>query len=207
MPMKSSSGLYSPHPQLHMMEKWKKELPVKTGRSLEEWIVLVKKSGPATEKERREWLKNEHKLGTNSATCIAERAEGKGMEEDAAEAYLEAAERWVEAMFGGARAELRPLYDELLKAALAAGKDVKACPGKTQVSLYRNHVFATLKVAANTRVDLGLALGNMKTPKRLVDTGGYEKKDRITRRIEVKAKADIDDEVKKWLRKAWEEDE
>jgi len=43
----------------------------------------------------------------------------------------------------------------------------------------------------------------MKTPKRLIDTGGYEKKDRITRRIEVKSKADIDDELRKWLAKAW----
>ncbi|HUB02264.1 MAG TPA: DUF5655 domain-containing protein, partial [Terriglobales bacterium] len=80
-------------------------------------------------------------------------------------------------------------------------------PGKTAVSLYRNHVFANLKPSTNSRVDVGLALGNMKTPKRLIDTGGHEKKDRITRRIEVKTKADIDDELKKWMKKAWEEDE
>jgi len=46
----------------------------------------------------------------------------------------------------------------------------------------------------------------MKTPKRLINTGGYAKKDRITHRIEVKSKADIDDELKKWLKKAWEMD-
>ena len=204
---KSSKSLYSVHPGLAMVQKWKDELPAKTGRSLEEWIAFTQKSGPATEKERREWLKREHKLGTNSAWWIAERAEGKGLEEDLPEAYLEAAEKWVGAMFAGPRAALRPLYDQLLKLALAAGKDVKASPGKTAVSIYRNHVFAQIKVATNTRVDLGLALGNMKTPKRLIDTGGYEKKDRITRRIEVKAKADIDDEVERWLKKAYEMDE
>ena len=101
---------------------------------------------------------------------------------------------------------MRPLYDELLKLALALGEDVKASPGKTIVSLYRNHVFAQIKPATNTRIDLGLALGNMKTPKRLIDTGGYEKKDRITRRIEVKSQGDIDDELRKWLRKAYEMD-
>jgi hypothetical protein len=189
-----------------MVDKWKNELPAKTGRSLDEWIAYVKKTGPSTEKERREWLKEDHKLGTNSAWWIAERAEGKGMEEDSPEAYLEAAEQWVEAMFTGPRAALRPMYDQLLKVALATGRDVKACPGKTAVALYRNHVFAQIKVSTNTRIDLGLALGNMKTPKRLIDTGGFEKKDRITRRIEVKAKADIDDELKKWLGKAWEMD-
>ncbi len=83
----------------------------------------------------------------------------------------------------------------------------KRRPGKTAVSLYRNHVFANLKPSTNTRIDVGLALGNMKIPRRLIDTGGYEKKDRITRRIEVKSKADIDDELKRWLKKAYELDE
>jgi len=202
---KAVSGLYSVHPGVAMMQKWILDLPDKTGRSLEEWIALVKKSGPAGEKERREWLKREHSLGTNSAICIAERAEGKGTEEDTPEGYLKAADEWVETMFMGPKAGLRPLYDELLGIALKMG--AKASPGKTGVSLYRNHVFASLKPATNTRIDLGLALGNMKTPKRLIDTGGYEKKDRITRRIEVKSKADIDEELRKWMKRAWEGDE
>ena len=203
---KSPSGLYSVHPGLGMVEKWKSELPDKTGRSLDEWIDFVRKSGPPTEKERREWLKKEHKLRTNTAWGIAEHADGKGAEEDSPEAYLEAAEDWVDAMFSGPRAPLRPVYDQLLRVVLSRGKDVKACPGKTIVALYRNHVFAQIKPSTNTRIDLGLALSNMKTPKRLVDTGGYEKKDRITRRFEVKSKADIDDELQRWLKKAYELD-
>jgi hypothetical protein len=95
----------------------------------------------------------------------------------------------------------------LIKVTLSVSKDAKACPGKTAVALFRNHVFAQIKPSTNTRIDLGLALGNTKTPKRLIDTGGYEKKDRITRRIEVKTKADIDDELKRWLRKAFEMNE
>ena len=199
------TSLYSVHPGIAMVQKWKAELPAKTGRSLDQWFELTRKSGPTTGKERREWLKKEHGLGTNSATWIAERLEGKGTEDDSPEAYLKAAEEWVEAMFSGPKAALRPLYDELLRIALDLG--AKACPGKTGVSLYRNHVFASLKPSTNTRVDVGLALGNIKTPKRLIDTGGYEKKDRITRRIEVKSKADIDDDLKKWLKKARDMDE
>jgi hypothetical protein len=68
-------------------------------------------------------------------------------------------------------------------------------------------VFAQIKPSTNTRIDLGFALGDMKTPKRLIDTGGYEKKDRITRRIEVRSKGDIDDELKLWLKMAYEMDE
>ena len=190
-----------------MVQKWIRKLRAKTGRSLEEWIALTKKSGPATEKERREWLKKEHKLGTNYAAAIAERVDGKGTEEDSPEAYLTAAAAWVEAQYSGSRGALRPLYEQLLKLGFSLGKDVKACPCKTMVPFYRKHVFAQIKPSTNTRIDLGFALGNMKTPKRLIDTGGYQKKDRITRRIEIKSKADIDDEVKRWLKKAYEMDE
>ncbi len=199
---------YSAHPSVAIVQKWIKELTEKTGRSLEEWVALTRDSGPPSEKERREWLKKEHKLGTNSASWIAERAHGKGTDVfDAPETYLKAAAEWVEAQYSCPRAGLRPLYDELLKLGFSLGNDVKACPCRTMVPLYRKHVFAQIKPSTNTRIDLGFALGNTKTPKRLIDTGGYEKKDRITRRIEIKSKADIDDEVKRWLKKAYELDE
>jgi hypothetical protein len=200
-------GPYTVHPGVAMVQKWITELPEKTGRSLEEWIALTTKSGPSTEKERREWLKKEHKLGSNSAAWIAERLEGKGTEEDSPGAYLKTAAAWVEAQYSGPRAALRPLYEQLLKLGFSLGQDVKASPCKTMVPFYRNHVFAQIKPSTNTRIDLGFALGNMKTAKRLIDTGGYEKKDRITRKIEVRSKADIDDELKRWLKKAYEMDE
>jgi Domain of unknown function (DUF5655)/Domain of unknown function (DUF4287) len=198
---------YAVHPGVAMVQRWVQELAEKTGRSLEEWIALTKKSGPQTEKERREWLKNEHKLGTNSASWIAERADGKNTEEDSPESYLKTAAEWVKAQYSGVRAPLRPLYEQLLELGFSLGKDVKACPCKTMVPFYRNHVFAQIKPSTNRRIDLGFALGNLKTPKRLIDTGGYEKKDRITRRIEVKSNADIDDEVARWLKKAYEMDQ
>jgi hypothetical protein len=200
-------GFYAVHPGVAQTQKFIQELPNKTGHSLEEWIDLARKSGPPTEKERREWLKKEHKLGTNTARWIAGRLEGKNTEEDSPDAYLKTAAEWVEAQYSGPRAALRLLYEQLLKLGFSLGKDVKACPCKTMVPFYRNHVFAQIKPSTNTRIDLGLALGNMRTPKRLIDTGGYEKKDRITRRIEVRSKADIDDEVKRWLKKAYEEAE
>src|SRR5580765_1257507 len=86
-----SESLYGVHPSVAMVEKWLAELKEKTGRSMEEWLALVKKEGPKDEKSRREWLKTKHKLGTNSASWIAERAEGKGWKEDTPEAYLKAA--------------------------------------------------------------------------------------------------------------------
>lgn len=204
--MVSGSSVYSVHPGVAMVQDWIEALPEKTGRSLSQWLTLIKKEGPADEGGRRDWLKKVHGLGTNSAWWLAERSVGKGGEEDTPEGYLRAAESYVEAMFTGKRAPLRPLYDQLLAMGLKTGKEAKACPCKTMVPLYRTHVFAQLKPSTNTRIDLGLALGKMKTPARLIDTGGYEKKDRITHRIEITSSDDIDADVKRWLKTAYDLD-
>jgi hypothetical protein len=188
-----------------MVQKWVAELKQKTGRSLEEWIALVKKEGPATEAERRDWLKKKHGLGTNSAWWIAERSVGKGGEDDSPEAYLRAVEKYVEEMFPGAKAHLRPIFDALLKLGLGLGPDAKACPCKTIVPLYRNHVFAQIKPTTQKRMDLGLCLLNLgkNPPKRVIATGGAQKGDRITHRIEITSPAEIDGEVKRWLKTAY----
>src|SRR5215217_8317015 len=69
--------VYSVHPGVLMTQKWIGELKQKTGRSLEEWLAHIKKAGPKDEKSRRDWLKQEYGLGTNTAWWLAERAEGK----------------------------------------------------------------------------------------------------------------------------------
>jgi hypothetical protein len=202
------TSLYSVHPGVLMTQKWIAELPEKTGRSVEEWVELVQKSGPATEKERREWLKTEYGLGTNSAWWIAERAErdGAAAPEDTSEGYLKAAEEYVETMFTGPKAGLRTIYDALLKLGLGIGKDAKACPCQTIVPLYRNHVFAQIKPTTRTRIDMGYALGDTQATGKLIDTGGYAKKDRITHRIPITGLEDIDAEVKRWLKVAYDRD-
>lgn len=121
-------------------------------------------------------------------------------------AYLATAERYVEQMFAGPKAALRPIYDTLLRTGLSIGKGTKACPCKTIVPIYRRHVIAQIKPSTRTRIDFGLALGNTKAPTRLIDTGGFKKKDRITHRIEVTSIDDIDDELRRWLKKAYEMD-
>jgi hypothetical protein len=190
------SSLYSAHPSLKMEESYATNLKERTGKTLEQWVELVKASGPPTEKERRVWLKEQHNLTTNYAWWVAERAEGRSSDDYDPEAL-------VEALFAG-KAGLRPLYDELLKLGLGLGADVKACPCKTMVPLYRRHVFAQLKPTTRTRLDLGLALKDAPFSDRLLDTGGRAKDDRITHRIAIATADDIDDEVRRWLRAAYD---
>jgi hypothetical protein len=198
--MPSKKSLYDAHPGLGMEEAWIARMPEKTGKSLDEWVRLLQATGLATEKQRRDWLKATHQVGTNYAMLIAQHSVGKNRLTD-----YEDGETLVEAMFVG-KEGLRPIYDRLLRLGKSLGKDVKACPCKTIVPLYRNHVFAQLKPSTKTRVDLGLALKDEPAGGRLLDTGGRAKGDRITHRIAVAAPAEIDDEVKRWLHKAYEMD-
>jgi hypothetical protein len=201
-----SSSEYDVHPGVAMVQNTMAKLKEKTGRDLEEWIAFIKKAGPPTEKERRDWLKKEHGLGTNYSWWLAERAEGKGTEDSNPDEYLLAAVKYVDDMYAGAKAGLRPIHDEILKLGRKLGKDVKVCPCKTIVPLYRNHVFAQIKPTTRTRIDLGFSLGDTKASGRLIDTGGFAKKDRITHRIPLASVKEIDDEVKRWLKKAYEMD-
>jgi len=196
---------YDVHPGLAMYQNSLAALKQKTGRTMEEWIKLVKKEGPGTEKERHAWLKAEHGLGMNYAGWIAEHSVGKG-DDGNPETYLRQAEEFVKNMFSGPKRSLRPIFDELLKLGRSLGADVKVCPCKTIVPLYRKHVFAQIKPTTRTRIDLGLALKDTRVPKWLIDTGGFAKKDRITHRIEITSAKDIDAEVKKWLKTAYEMD-
>jgi hypothetical protein len=203
---RAAKSSFDVHPSLAMYQTTVAGMKQKTGKSLEEWIALVDKSGPATEKERREWLQTKHGLGRNYASFIAEQSVGKG-DDGTEETYLKQADEYVEKMYSGAKEALRPIFSDLMALGRSLGKDVKVCPCQTMVPLYRKHVFAQIKPTTRTRIDLGLALKDTKVSKRLIDTGGFEKKDRITHRIEITSPKDIDAEVKKWIKIAYEMDE
>ncbi len=192
-------SLYSSHPGFAREAAFIANLHERTGKTLEQWMAEITKSGPPTLKERIAWLKADRGLTRDYATWLAGLADGSvGAENYEPDAL-------VDSMFA-AKESLRPIYDKLLQLGLALGKDVKACPCKTIVPLYRRHVFAQIKPASKTRIDFGFALHDTKPTARLLDTGGFAKKDRITHRIAISTPADIDEEVKSWLKKAYQLD-
>jgi hypothetical protein len=206
MPRKS---IYGVHPGVAMVQKWIEELPEKTGRSLKQWLDHIRKDGPGDEKSTRDWLKEKYGMGTNSAWWLAERVYGKtrGFDEADPDQYLKMAEEYVKKQYTGKKEALKPLYDKLLKICLDLAKDVEACPCETMVPIYRNHVIAQIKATTNTRIDFGFALRDTKCTGKLKDTGGFEKKDRISRKIEVTSLKDITPELMKWLKMAYKMDE
>lgn len=201
---KAPTSRWGVHPSVDYSRAIIQNYEAKTGRTLDEWVAFTRKHGPKDEKARREWLKTEHQAGMNMSWWIAELAAGRGYDALDPAAYLAEAERCYTAMFTDKKAHLLPISERLLELGWALGSDVKACPCKTMVPLYRTHVFAQIKPATNTRIDFGLALG-AQTPftDRLLDTGGLKKKDRITHRIALETVKDIDKEVQRWLKVAY----
>jgi hypothetical protein len=197
---------YDLHPSVRMVQSVISGMKEKTGCSLEEWVRLVKKEAPTGEKERAAWLKKEHQLGTNYASWIAARSVRKSDGNEDAGEYLKHAEDYVDKMYTGPKEHLRAIYDGILTFAKTMGGDIRVSPCQTIVPIYRNHVIAQIKPTTRTRIDLGLALKDTKTPKRLINTGGFEKKDRITRRIEIGSLEDFDDEARRWMKVAYEMD-
>jgi hypothetical protein len=206
---KRPAALYSVHPGVKMVQNWIATLQEKTGRTLDQWIELIQTSGPPSASQRCEWLQQEFRLAANTAAWLAQNVDGDSTWDGDPATYLRAAAQYVEQMYSGAKAELRPLYDRLVKLARALGKDVKVCPCKTIVPLYRRHVIAEIKPATRARIDLGLALQSTPLSARLLAASpGSDpvKKQRITHRIAITSLADIDDEVRHWLGIAYDLD-
>src|SRR3984893_11851279 len=121
------NSVYAIHPSVVMEEKIIAGLKAKSGRSLEEWVEVIRMSGPSGDNKRAESMKKEHKVGTNYAGRLAMRAEGKTLEYDP--------DGLVETMFAGPKAGLLPMFTRLTELAFSFGKDVTITPCKTIVPL------------------------------------------------------------------------
>jgi len=181
-----------------MGEAITKNLPAKTGRTFEEWVELTRRDGPPSRKERIAWLKSDHNLGTVTANFIAADAEGHSI----ADAYADE-NALLDAMYAGAKAGLRPLHDQVTKAARKLGADVDLTVCKTYVGIRRRRQFAIVKPATRGRVDIGLVLPGVKAGGRLLAPGSIGN-DRMTHRIEIASKKDIDAECTRWLKAAYD---
>ncbi|HXN45923.1 MAG TPA: DUF5655 domain-containing protein [Bryobacteraceae bacterium] len=170
----------------------------RTGKSVEEWADEARRFAPASRRGRVGWLITEHGLPRTAASMIAASAEGEAGYSDPAALLA--------AMFAGPRAALRPIYDDIVKAAKALGGDVQILTCRTQVTLRRRRQFAWIKPGA-ARLDLGLALTGVTPEGRLLPVGGTNEQDRVRLRIAVAARDEVDAELKRWLKTAYDLDE
>ncbi len=79
-------------------------------------------------------------------------------------------------------------------------------PRKTYVTISRKRQFAAIQPSTRTRVDLGLVLPGTRASGRLKaakNVGGG----RVTHAIALEKKSDINAEVRKWLKSAYQHDD
>lgn len=203
---RNAASMYGVHPGVSMVQNWITTLKEKTGRTLDDWVRLIRKEGPKDEKACRAWLKEKHGLGTNSAWWMAERATKPAPErgwDDNPDAYIAQAVQYVEGMYAEPKDGLRPIHMRLVSLVGTLGREARMCPCQTIVPVYRNHVIAQIKPRTRTVIEFGFALGAAKGTGRLRETGGFAKKDRITHAIDISSPDEVDAEVERWLREAF----
>jgi predicted transport protein len=169
-------------------------LLAKTGKSLEHWIGIVKKSGLEKHGEIIKFLKANHDFTYGFANFVAL----KTLKSDAGS--IDDTDLLAHQYKG--KEDLKVIYDEFLKVIKGLGSDITITPKKDSVSFIRNKQFALFKPATKTRIDLGLKIKGVEPQGRLEDSGPFGTM--CTHRIRLESKEDMDEEVLNWLKLAYE---
>lgn len=168
----------------------------RTGKTLEEWVDIVRKD-PLPDKRRaqQQYLKEKYGLGQNSAILILQSLNGGASEYDDGD-------KLVNEQFQGDNAPLKSLYEWLAEEIKKLGEDVTIQPRKTYIPFYRKKQFLVVKPQKG-KLHIGLALPETMEFARLDSAKGLGS-ERITRQVVIAQKSDATQDVREWIRKAYE---
>jgi hypothetical protein len=164
------------------------------GRSIDEWVELIRASGARRHGEIVAMLKGEHGMTHGSANRVALVAIDR-LAAAPAPASLE------DALYPASRRHLLPLHEALMAQVRALGDDIELAPKKAYVSIRRRKQFAMIQPAAK-HIDLGLILPDAPDEARLENAESFNAL--FTNRVRVRSLDDIDAELVGWLREAYE---
>ena len=170
-------------------------MPDKTGKAMDDWLKIVTKTKLTKHGEIVAMLKKDHGMGHGFANLVAHKAL-------ASDAGSHDGEDLLAAHYAGAKAPLKPIYDKLAKIIEGFGKDVEFAPKKAYMSLRRSKQFGLIQPSTATRLDLGLNLKGVAPAGRLEASGSWNAM--CTHRVKLASAADVDAEVKAWLKKAYD---
>lgn len=172
-----------------------KGLIEKTGKSLAEWIALIKQQKLEKHGEILKFLKAEHGFTHGYANFVALKARE-------ADAGSHDPEDLIARQYQG-KETLKPIYDLLIEKISGFGDDVEIAPKKANVSLRRKKQFALIQPSTKSRIDLGLKLKGKAPVGRLESSGPFGAM--CTHRVRLSDVNDLDEEVLNWLREAYEQ--
>lgn len=163
-----------------------------TGRTLAQWVALARKSQATDPRAARAWAK-EQGLSTVYQSAVVEALFPSSSGDDTL----------VDDQYSGAKASLRRIYDALVRAARAFGRDVEVMPRRSQVTFSRATSFAVIRAATRDRIDVALKLHGEKPTSRLVADAKAMKSD-PSHVVAVRAPDEVDKELVAWLREAYD---
>lgn len=166
-------------------------MPEKTGKSLEDWKLILKKHSFSKHSEALNFLKKEHGITHGFANTIVTLSK----QED------QSSENLVEVQYKG-KESLFPIYEALIEYVNKLGSDVIITPKKGSVSIIRKRQFLLIKPATKTRIDLGFKLKDEPITDRLENSGPFGTM--CTHRVRLSSIEEIDDELKGWIQLAYE---
>lgn len=165
-----------------------------TGKTLDQWMDIVKKENFQKHGEIIKFLKESHGHTHGFANLIALKSKGS----DAGS--VENPEDLITKQYQG-KEHLKELYDLLISEILQFGNDVEIAPKNTYVSLRRKKQFAILNPASKSRIEIGLNL------KGQAPTGKLEAEKpnaMCSHKIHISGLAGIDSEVMGWIKTAYD---
>jgi len=175
--------------------KMEANIAEKTGRSVSEWIRLVRNTTLAKHGEIVKFLKTDHGFTHGYANLVAH-----GALKSSAEHHAD--DDLVDTQYSGPKAELRPIYEKILQTVKAFGSDLEISPKKTYVSLRRKKQFALIQPSTKTRVDLGINIKGKPAEGKLEASGSFNTM--VSHRVRLSAGDDVDAEVLSWLKEAYD---
>ena len=181
-----------------MMNSVSDSMKERTGKTLEEWVEVVKVSGidPLDQKSVRAWLKSEHGILQNSQWAIADAAaRAAGWVRPSVEGYIDA-------QYQGEKAVLRPIFDALREIIEGLGEDVAVEGRGGYTPFVRKRQFAAVQVSTKTRVDLGLRFKEA-PESALLSTSSLP--GQSTNKVGLSSVEDITDELVGLIRLAYEQ--
>ncbi len=176
-----------------MTESMIRNLAEKTGKTLAQWVKIAGKSKLSKHGELVKFLKSEHGVTHGYANLIAH----KTLASDAGSAA--STDDLIDKQYAGNKANLRPLYEKLIKAVNKFGS-VEVSPKKAYVSLRHAKQFAIVQPSTATRLDVGINLKDTKPTGRLEASGSFNTM--VTHRVRVESLKDVDKALVAWLKKA-----
>ncbi len=169
-------------------------LKEKTGKSLEEWIAIVKPKNFQKHGEIVKYLKSEHGFTHGYANLVAlkTRETDAGSIDD---------KDLISAQYGNGKEHLKPIYEKLLGIVKGFGPDVEVIPKKSNVSVKAARQFALIQPSTKTRIDLGLKYDDAPDNDRVLDSGSFGTM--CTNRVILTALEEVDDELIALLKEAY----